>query len=96
MNSAGNTSTDTAGSSASTPEPTTIKIDLLRDLRSIWSLLTPTLQEQLLTVYPEAAAMMDSYEWMTRWTKTRDDQDPERPYKPMPQRPYLKVMHELH
>jgi hypothetical protein len=58
-------------------------------------LLNPTLRGQLLSVYPEAAAIVDAYEWMTHWTKTRDDQDPDRPYKPMPQRPYLKAMHEI-
>jgi hypothetical protein len=42
-----------------------------------------------------SATIVDSYEWMTRATRTRDDQDPIHPYKPMPKRPYLKVMHEV-
>jgi hypothetical protein len=42
-----------------------------------------------------ASAIADSRQWMTGWTKTRDDQDPHRPYRPMPERPYLKVMHEI-
>jgi hypothetical protein len=95
MNNAENTLTAGASSSVSMGAPTRITIDLLRDLPSIWSSLTPPLREQLLSVWPEAAAIVDSYEWMTRWTKTRDDRNPDRPYKPMPRHSYLKVMHEI-
>jgi len=33
--------------------------------------------------------------WMQKITKTRDDQDPDKPFKPFPNRPYFDVMHRL-
>ena len=37
-------------------------------------------------------AVRDTYFWMTRCTKTKDEQDPENPYKPFPDKPYLQVL----
>lgn len=38
--------------------------------------------------------IVDSWVWMRTGTRTRDDQDPLRPFKPL-NRPYLKVMHDI-
>lgn len=32
--------------------------------------------------------------WMYHWTNTRDDQDPEKPYKRFPQRDYFWILHK--
>jgi hypothetical protein len=67
-----------------------------RYLISIWDSLTPEEQE-LFVKQPGnevASAICDAHIWMSKWTKTRDDQDPNRPYKPL-DRPYGKVMHEI-
>src|SRR5690348_16073264 len=90
--------TRSRGSTASTPsstmEPVKIPVEL-EELPSIWSLLTPELRRQLLRDCPHAAGVVDSLEWMQWWTKTKDEQDPENPYKPLPRRPYFELMHEL-
>ena len=72
----------------------TIPVDL-RDLHLIWSLLTSEQQKQLLSACPEAAGILDSLCWAQRWTKTKDEQDPETPYKHLPDLPYFRVIHEL-
>jgi hypothetical protein len=72
----------------------TIPVDL-RDLPLIWSLLTPEQHKQLLSVYPEVAGILDSLCWAQRWTKTKDEQDLEHPYKPLPDREYFGIMHDL-
>jgi hypothetical protein len=38
---------------------------------------------------------MDSLYWMQHATRTRDDQDPIRPYKRFPDREYFKALHAL-
>ena len=66
-----------------------------RFLISIWDSLTPDERQQFLT-YPGnevASAIVDSLIWLNRWTRTRDDQDSDRPFKHL-DRPYLKLMHE--
>lgn len=68
----------------------------LRLLISTWDLLTSEERKKFL-VQPGnelSSAIVDSYEWMSKWTKSRDDQDSLRPFKPL-DRPYLKVMHEV-
>jgi hypothetical protein len=40
-------------------------------------------------------AISDSLYWMKNFTKTRDEQDPDHPYKPFPDREYFKVLHDL-
>ena len=97
MNSAGNTSIDTASSSGSSVTETTktvIPLDVRR-LPSIWSSLTIELRKQLLIDLPVARAVMSSLHWMYHWTNTRDDQDLQNPYKRFPRRDYLFAMHKL-
>src|ERR1041385_1116787 len=66
------------------------------DLPLIWSLLTPQQRSQLQRDLPVSAAITDSLCWMQDgWTKTRDDQDSDVPYKPFPHVPYLEVLHKL-
>jgi hypothetical protein len=68
---------------------------VLRALHGLWDRLTPEEREIFIRQPGNelVSAILDSYEWMTRWTKTRDDQDHVSPYKPL-NRPYLKLLHE--
>src|SRR5271170_3509310 len=97
MSSGESTSIGTANSPACSVTDSTgtvIPLDVRR-LPSIWSSLTPELRKQLLGDLPVARAVMSSLHWMYHWTNTRDDQDPENPYKRFPPREYLFVLHML-
>jgi hypothetical protein len=96
MSNAESTSIGTASSPASTiagSTGTVIPLDVRR-LPSIWSSLTKELRKQLLIDLPVARAVMSSLHWMYHWTNTRDDQDPENPYKRFPQREYFWRLHK--
>jgi hypothetical protein len=96
MSSEEDTSIGTARSSVSTatgPTRTVIPLDVRR-LPLIWSSLTLELQKQLLIDLPVARAVMSSLHWMYHWTNTRDDQNPENPYRRFPRRDYLWVLHK--
>jgi hypothetical protein len=74
---------------------TTVPLDL-RDLPLIWYSLTREQRLHLLKHYPESAAIVDPLHWMCDgWTRTKDEQDQFEPYKPMPMRPYLRVLADL-
>src|ERR1043166_233874 len=73
----------------------TVNIDLAK-LPSHWSSLTLEVQTQLWRSVPIVRPLISSLEWMQAgWTKTRDDQDNEHPFKPFPKAPYFRVIHEL-
>jgi hypothetical protein len=68
----------------------------VRFLTSMWEDCTPS-ERQILLNEPGnelAAAIWDSFVWMSKWTKSRDDQDSITPFKPL-NRPYLKVVHDI-
>jgi hypothetical protein len=98
MSSAANILIDSASSSACTPTGTRKTVELRDELRlllSIWDSLTPNEQSKFLKTPGNelASAVVDSLTWMCKWTKTRDDQDQQRPYKPLPNKPYFHVLH---
>lgn len=68
----------------------------LRLLTSTWDLLTPEERIKFLQQPGNelASAVVDSVTWFQHWTKTRDDQDPIRPYKHL-RTPYLKILHDI-
>jgi len=89
-----------AGGSASQEDPQNhlqqVTIDIeYRALASQWSLLTPEVQRQLWRSDPLVKPLINSLEWMMHHTKTRDDQDPNHPYKPFPKRDYLRALHKI-
>lgn len=67
----------------------------LRKLRSAWPSLTTKEQRYLWLSSRGLRPILDSLYWMQNSTKTRDDQDPNNPYKPFPDYHYLKTMHYL-
>src|SRR5665213_1057787 len=92
------TPTNSSASSEAAGQPmrtgTQVTLDL-RKLASRWSLLTPDEQRQLWNSVPTVPPIINSLLWMSRWTKTRDDQDPNQAYKPFPPRDYFRVLHKL-
>jgi len=65
-------------------------------LASIWWSLKPRSREMLWKDLPSPAkSAVSSLHWMWYDTKTRDDQNPEHPYKPFPRREYFQRLHEL-
>ena len=60
-------------------------------LLSIWPSLTPKEQSSLLHLLQ---GVSDPLYWMQHCTKTKDEQDVLNPYKPFPNRPYFKDLHE--
>jgi hypothetical protein len=67
----------------------------LRDLPLMWFSLTLNQRKALLKAYPVSAAIVDPLHWMCEWTKTKDEQDPMVPYKPVPMRPYMPIVRDL-
>src|SRR5260370_7994926 len=52
--------------------------------------------EKLIAQQPQIAGMLDSLAWMRNFTKTKDEQDPENPYKPFPpEKDYHRILHLL-
>ena len=68
----------------------------LRLLISTWDLLSREERRKFLQQPGNelASAIVDSLVWMSRWTKTRDDQDFQHPYKPL-NRPYFQILHDV-
>jgi hypothetical protein len=67
------------------------------ELRLIWASLDSTQKREFLMRSENftAGAILDSLFWMWRATRTRDDQDQYRAYKPFPPKKYLNVLHNL-
>jgi hypothetical protein len=88
----------TCSSTSTTPTHVTgatntkIRINLA-DLPSIWSLLTPELQEQFVKDSPISEAVINPLTWARKWTKTKDEQDPNNPYKHLPNYEYFDALH---
>jgi hypothetical protein len=59
----------------------------------LWSWLTPEEQKQLWNEWHISRAVLHSLHWARRWTKTKDEQDPENPYKHLPSYEYFDALH---
>lgn len=72
------------------------RVEQLRLCTSVWDCLTPEERPLFLRTPGNelASAIVDSLTWMSKWTKSRDDQDQLRPYKRL-NRPYFKTLHEV-
>lgn len=89
------TSTDSSEPQETDKNQNKVPLDL-RDLPLIWYSLTREQRQYLLKIYPESAAIVDALHWMQDgWTRTKDEQDQMVPYKPLPRRPYMRVVSEL-
>src|SRR5580693_1779248 len=66
-----------------------------RELPSKWPSLEIEVQKAMWRSDPIVPPLINSLYWMWNKTKTRDDQDPIRPYKPFPVRDYLKALHAI-
>src|SRR6266550_1840028 len=83
---------DSSESSATvTKIPITFQLD---KLPLTWPLLTVEEQNFLWELLPRCRPLVNALWWMTRATKTRDDQDQLNPFKPFPEKPYFKVLHD--
>lgn len=52
--------------------------------------------EKLIAQHPQIGGMLDSLQWMRKWTKTQDEQDPANPYKHFPpEKDYHRILHLL-
>jgi hypothetical protein len=67
----------------------------LEALPSIWSLLTPSEQQQFVKDSPISEAALSPLAWARRWTKTKDEQDPANPYcRDLEQSPSSQSYHQ--
>jgi len=86
-----------APSATATTTENRIQLELdLATLASRWSSLPEPIQKHLWRSVPEVPYVMNSLFWMWNKTKTRDDQDPIRPYKPFPDREYFLALHKIY
>lgn len=67
----------------------------LTEVPYVWSSLTKQEQQDLLASYPIVGALTSSLTWMRKWTKTWDEHDTVRPYKPLPDYRYFDQLHKL-
>jgi hypothetical protein len=51
------------------------------------------LQSECWKNWPLARAVISPLEWARHWTKTKDEQDPENPYKHLPNYEYVDALH---
>lgn len=68
----------------------------LGTLASRWSSLPEWIRESFWRSVPLVPPVINSLYWMWNHTKTRDDQDPNQPYKPLPYREYFVVLHNMY
>lgn len=67
----------------------TIEIHSPEALRSILSALSPPVREKLFERQPQCKAVVDALWWLKHHTRTKDEQDADNPYKPLPDYEYF-------
>lgn len=89
-------SSSPSSTTSTPPDKLTVGENLsVQRLQSIWRSLTPEKRQGFLKQPGNllAGAICDSLFWMRHATKSRDDQDPIHPYKPLPETEYFDVLH---
>jgi len=71
-----------------------VRFDLKR-IPSVWSSLTSAERQSLLDYSPLVAPLVSSLTWLRKFTKTWDEHDIERSYKPFPDWQYFDLLHHL-